>query len=257
MSYSYITFKDKNPIKRWLQNQRLLSAIRLAHNSNKNQQVICDFGAGNGELCKLLGKIYPDAKIICYEPTLSLLNEARENLKGIEHVIFCQDSNSIALESIDLLFCLEVFEHLPPKETDDALDLISRILSSEGRLVVGIPVEIGVPALYKGIFRMSRRFGAFDATFKNVLLSFIGFPPNVRPTSEISPGLNFYIEHMGFNFHRFKEKFGARFKILKISASPFPFFTYWLMPEVYFTAIKANASFRPTPLGGADEIQRS
>jgi len=247
MTYSDITFNDKNPIKRWLQNQRLVTAIKLAHGPNINQQVICDFGAGNGELCKLLAKRYPSSKIICYEPTISLLNEARKNLEGINNVIFYQDSNCIALESIDLLFCLEVFEHLPPKETDDALDKISKILSSEGRLVVGIPVEIGLPALYKGIFRMLRRFGAFDANFKNVFLSFVGLPPEIRPASEISPGLNYYLEHMGFNFHRFKETLRVRFKILKISASPFSFLTYWLMPEVYFTAIKANTSFKPTP----------
>ena len=251
MSYSDITFKDKNPIKRWLQNQRLLSAINLAHVSCNNPQAICDFGAGNGELCKLLSKIYPSSNIICYEPTISLLNEARENLKNISNVIFCQDTNSIAFESIDLLFCLEVFEHLPPKETDDALDKISKILSSEGMLVFGIPVEIGFPALYKGLFRMSRRYGAFDANFRNVLLSFIGFPPKNRPVIEITPGLNFYLEHMGFNFHCFKEHLGVRFKILNITASPISFLTCWLMPEVYFTATKANPLFKTPSQGDA------
>jgi hypothetical protein len=84
-----------------------------------------------------------------------------------------------------------------------------------------------------------------------VFLSFIGFPPKNRPASEISPGLNFYLEHMGFNFHRFKENLRVRFKILNISASPISFLTYWLMPEVYFTATKANALFKATSQGGA------
>ena len=54
MTYSDITFNDRNPIKRWLQRRRLESAISFAGSSLKLGATICDFGAGNGELCKLI-----------------------------------------------------------------------------------------------------------------------------------------------------------------------------------------------------------
>jgi hypothetical protein len=53
MAYSDITFNDKNVIKRWLQQRRLVVATRLAARLLE-PQVILDFGAGNGELCNIL-----------------------------------------------------------------------------------------------------------------------------------------------------------------------------------------------------------
>ena len=77
MAYSDITFKDKNPIKRWLQQHRLAAAIRIA-DGKFHPECVLDFGAGNGELCKLIALQFPKAKIICYEKTQSLMDEAKE-----------------------------------------------------------------------------------------------------------------------------------------------------------------------------------
>lgn len=136
MSYSEITFRDKNPIKRWLQQQRLASAIKLCSRSPK---AICDFGAGNGELLKLLAENYPNAKLICYEPTAGLLSEAQQNLSAVAQVEFCQNIQSIKPGLLDVVFCLEVFEHLPPEETIDALQRIYDLLKPEGTIIVGVP----------------------------------------------------------------------------------------------------------------------
>ena len=57
---------------------------------------------------------------------------------------------------------------------------------------------------------MSRRYGRFDANIKNVALSFLWHPPRNRPTSEISPGFRYHYEHMGFDFHGYKENLAAR-----------------------------------------------
>ena len=247
MSYSEITFKDRNPIKRWLQQQRLVSAVKLYSRSLRLSKTICDFGSGNGELCKLLAENYQNTKLICYEPTPSLLLEAQENLSAIDEIEFCKDIQSVAPGTIDAVFCLEVFEHLPPEETTDALQTMYDLLKPKGIIVIGVPVEIGIPALYKGLFRMSRHYGAFDTKMKNVALSFFGHPPKSRPTSEIAPGYRYHYEHMGFDFRRFKENLNNYFKLRKVSTSPFAMFGTWLMPEVYFVAAKASLNHDITP----------
>jgi len=240
MSYSEITFNDRNRIKRWFQQQRLKSALELGGGSAPSPAVICDFGAGNGELCRHLAEYYPDARIICYEPTPGLLSEARENLKGIGNVDFLQDIGSLAPASTELVFCLEVFEHLPPRETREALAAISAMLHPKGKAVIGVPVEVGVPALYKGIFRMSRRYGSFDANIKNVLLSFMGRPPQNRPMGEIAPGFGYYFQHTGFDFREFRKTLCKHFVEIRVAASPFSILGTWLMPEVYFCAEKTK-----------------
>ena len=242
MSYSDITFKDKNPIKRWLQQRRFVVATRIVDEIS-NPQCVLDFGAGNGELCKLIALQFPKAKIICYEPTPYLMAEAKDNLNNLAQVYFCTDVAEIAQGSVDLVFCLEVFEHLPKAETEDALNRISFALSSEGNALIGVPIEIGIPALYKGIFRMSRRFGKFDASIKNVLLAALCSPPKERPVSEIAPGFAFHYEHMGFDYRNLQALLHTRFRLKKVATSPFHFFGLWLNAEANFLVQKANPAF--------------
>lgn len=233
MAYSDITFNDKNPIKRWLQKSRLISATRIL-DKKINPKCILDFGAGNGELCKLIAMRYPNANIFCYEPAPSLMLEAKENLAKFPKINFCKNIEEIANFSVDLIFCLEVFEHLPKKETNDALNQFYRLLSKNGKAVIGVPVEIGIPALYKGIFRMIRRFGSFDASIKNILLSTLLFPPKKRPSSEIAPGFLFHFEHMGFDHRNLQKILNINFKLDKVAPSPPPFIGSWISPEINF-----------------------
>lgn len=237
MSYAELTFKDRNLIKRWLHRKRLVSAIRLC--SSLLPETICDFGAGNGELCKLLADHYCNAKLIAYEPSPDHLLEARQNLSTVAGVEFHQNIISVAPGTIDMVFSLEVFEHLPFKETVDALQTIDGLLKPEGIAIIGVPVEIGIPALYKGIFRMSRRYGKFDATIKNVARSFLQCPPSNRPSREIAPGFRYYHSHMGFDFRRFKNILSNYFMLHKTSTSPFVALG-WLMPTIYFVAKKVK-----------------
>ena len=114
------------------------------------------------------------------------------------------------------------------------------MIKPEGMAIIGVPVEVGVPAIYKGIFRMIRRYGEFDANIKNVALSFFLRPPKNRPISEISPGFRYHYPHMGFDFRHLKEALRSYFTLYKVSASPFSTFGSWLMPEVNFVTKKAK-----------------
>jgi len=239
MAYSDITFQDKNPIKRWIQQRRLVVATRVA-DGTFHPQCVLDFGAGNGELCKLIALQFPKAKIICYEPTQSLMDEAKENLADLPQVNFYTDVEEMADGLVDLIFCLEVFEHLPKAETEDALAQLNRLLSCDGNAVIGVPIEIGIPAIYKGIFRMSRRFGAFDASVKNIFLAALCLPPKERPVSEIAPGFAFHYEHMGFDYRNLQAHLRVRFRLQKVTTSPFSIFGLWLNPEANFLVQKAN-----------------
>ena len=234
LSYTEGVFNDKNSIKRWLQRQRLISAMRLAPDADQNINTIVDFGAGNGELCKLLISKYPHAKIICYEPAPSLFAEAQQQLAGLPNIEFCSEVKSIPSSSADLLFCLEVFEHLPENTTIRTFEEIGNIVNERATIVIGVPVEIGIPAIYKGLFRMKRRLGAYDANVKNVFLSAIGLPPKNRPLSEIGPDLLVHSEHTGFDHREFCKKISQKFLLQKKSSSPLPILGTFFNPEAYF-----------------------
>jgi SAM-dependent methyltransferase len=214
-----------------LQLRRLVHALKLARQT-PDPRTILDFGAGNGELCKLLRPSYPSTEIYYYEPASNLMEEARRNVGTQFRVDFLSDLNTVKSGSIDLVFCLEVFEHLPLKETIAALDAMARMLSAGGHLIIGVPVEIGFPALYKGLFRMWRRYGAFDANWRNVWNCVAHRPPK-RPLSKIA-GLDYYFHHTGFDYRHLRSVLVERLDIKAASAAPFPIFGAAVNPEIYF-----------------------
>lgn len=237
MSYAQMTFEDTNRVKRFFQNSRLQDAIHLVPGGN-DPELIVDFGAGNGELCKHLAERFPKAKILCYEPHPGLQEQARQNLEGADNITFISDPEELPLASAELLFCLEVFEHLPEREFGIAMDQIRQTLASGGTAIIGVPIEVGIPALYKGIFRMFRRFGEFDARPRNILTAVFGNAPADRPVVELMPGSYYHLHHLGFDYRRFRKLLGREFQIVKTSASPFSIFGVTINSELHFVVLR-------------------
>jgi SAM-dependent methyltransferase len=162
------------------------------------------------------------------------MQEAKHNLREIAHIDLLSRLDGIEPGTIDTVFCLEVFEHLPAKETANALADIAHVLSDDGVLIVGVPIEIGLPALYKGVFRVARRYGAFDATLKNVMACVVGRPPLKRPLAEMEDGKFYTAYHVGFDHRRLRSILMDSFEITTVLGAPFPVFGTGLNPEVYF-----------------------
>lgn len=244
VSYTEGVFRDRNPIKRWLQQQRLHSAIGFAQKARDEVRCVLDFGAGSGELCKHLVHAYPNATIVCYEPCSDLLEEAKLELKDLPRVEFHASFDTIPRGQADLLFCLEVFEHIPLAMRAASLAEVGALLKDDGEAVFGVPVEVGLPALYKGMFRMSRRYGAYDAKPKHVLMATLGMPPRDRPIGYLPPDVQVHNEHMGFDHRVFRKALAEQFALRKASASPFPMLGTALCPEAYFVVRKPGAAAR-------------
>jgi len=237
MSYSDITINDPNPIKRFLQRGRFNDALKL-YPSILDDYTVLDFGGGDGELVLRLAESDSKSKFICYEPADSMFEQAKQKLSGKERISLINTLTPIPPNSIDLIYSLEVFEHLPEKEAIDALEAIHTLLKPKGFLIIGIPNELFFPALYKGLFRMFRRYGEFDATLINVLQCVVGKPPATRPVGEISPGQDYHFHHLGFDHRKLKDKL-SKFIFLKCTYSPFPMLGEWINPEVFYVLQKS------------------
>jgi len=238
MSYADITLKDPSRIKRFIQERRFADAMQLFPTSLcASATTIVDFGAGNGELSRRLSAEHPGSSIVCYEPG-ELLQESKGAVGNISNVIVIENSEDIASESADVVYCLEVFEHLPNIERHAALDEIHRILKIGGWAIIGVPIEIGPPALAKGLFRMTRRRGEFDATAGNIVKSTLGRGYDVRPTIEIAAGLHYHPHHTGFDYRSLRSEIAAQFTLRQQRCSPFPLLGPWLNSEIYLVASK-------------------
>lgn len=230
-SYAELTRADPNPLKRALQTRRLADALRLAHDLAPARVV--DYGGGDGALLLAASALWPQARLICFEPAPQLAAQARALLAQTPGAEVIETESALADGAADLVFCTEVFEHLPPAETARALDEIGRVLAPGGRAIVGVPVEVGPPALPKGLFRAVRRPQDFDARLGNVLSAALGRAPRPRPQAQISPGRAYYPHHAGFDHRPLLQALKRGFEVERCVGSPFPALPAWLNSELY------------------------
>jgi SAM-dependent methyltransferase len=235
MDYSDYTFLDKSPVKRLLQRRRLTDALKYFPASGRTGRVL-DFGAGNGELSRRIAAAYPTAIVTCYEPAPTFFRQAQKITRAYPNITMTPSLSGVPGGSQDVVYALEVFEHLPEPQTAEALQAIRERLRTDGILIIGVPIEIGPPALFKGIFRMARRYGDFDARPSNVARATAAVPPRNRPMVELDDCLPYYPHHLGFDHRRLDERVSAYFPLLVTFCSPLLAFGPAVNSEIYFVA---------------------
>jgi SAM-dependent methyltransferase len=232
-SYASMTHGDRNPLKRWLQNRRLDDALSLVPPDARR---IVDYGGGDGELCLRLLARRAGALAICFEPTPSFCWEAEQKLRGVAGASLTDKESDIPDGWAEAVVCAEVFEHLPDAQLDQALAQIERILAPRGVLVLGVPVEIGPPALAKGLFRFLRRPGAPDARLSQIVAAALRRPHGPRVTLQIAEGRPYHPLHLGFDHRAMLSRVAARFDITARHGTPWPGGGAALNSEIYFVA---------------------
>ena len=244
MAYADLTTRDSNPVKRWLHRRRIADAVAVVAGAHRQDRPrILDFGAGDGELVRQICDV-ASVDAVVYEPAASLMAEAKQNLAGVGSVKFVDSLVQVDDATFDYVFCLEVFEHLPTRETAEAIASIDRMLKPGGVAVIGVPHEIHLPALLKGLFRMARRYGEFDARFGNICAAVLGRPPPQRPVAEIAPGVPFHFHHLGFDYRALEALLRERFQLAGRWFSPFPAAGAVLNSEVYYLLRKKQPPLR-------------
>lgn len=235
MSYADLTWRDPNRVKRWLQARRLHKALSLTPAEARH---VIDYGAGDAEVSACLVEARPGVEAIAFEPTPALLEEGRRRAAGLGALRLVASEEELPTGWADAVLCLEVFEHLPLEETRAALETVARVLRPGGLLIIGVPVEVGPPALAKGLFRRVRRPAEFDAGWRGMASAAAGRPPLARPMAEIAPGRRYHPHHLGFDHRRLLHEVARSFRIVGRTGSPFGRALGPLNAELYITAEK-------------------
>ncbi len=241
MSFSYenITLNDPNRLKRRLQSRRLDDALHAWPRTLTTQWTghYLDFGGGSGALCSRVRQRFPAARITCFEPSISNRAEAA-GLHAGQDIELVADATSLA-GPYDIITCCEVFEHLPDEQTTIELDRLRRLLTPDGLLIVGVPNEIYAVGLAKGLFRMTRRYGAYDANWRNVLACAVGRPPTDRAVAEFEQ-LPYIFDHTGFDYRRLRAQLDRHgLQVRQTYGSPFRALPPTVSSEAYFVCTPA------------------
>ena len=229
--YADYTYNSPNPLRRFSHRTRFKNAVAAIPTDRTKPLKILDFGCGDGmfinQLRQNLGKL---AFIIGYEPYLEAYAENGEQIEqNWSKILKLTDEKG----EFDFVTCFEVLEHLPQKLLHNALEEMHTVVAQSGLVIVSVPIEVGLPALLKGLLR--RREGKNYQqiwSFRNIRRSLFGKPVE-RLLAEEG-----YLHHIGFNFNDLERDFESLFTIEKRSFSPIKGLGYHFNSQVFYTLKK-------------------
>jgi len=109
----------------------------------KNSDSVLDFGCGRGEMIFFANFLYgcEGVGIDYAKDAINICNEIKEkiNLQNKQSVQFLQvDSDQLPFEdkSFDVIFFMDVWEHIYPEQIDQILKEFQRILKDDGRIII-------------------------------------------------------------------------------------------------------------------------
>lgn len=228
MTYASFTYEDPNPIKSWIQRHRLRAAAQMVDLADKS---VLDYGCGDGRLFQELTAHNPRV-MHGYDPSTSMIREA--NAYGMPNTLFSTNFEDFDGNRYDVVFCMEVCEHLTDESLFELVQNIYGVTHAESTLVLGVPIESGLPSLGKNIFRLIRRQP--QATVHRTILALLGLHITRAPSPRGWIGT-----HIGFNWRHVYDMLPyLGFRPVATSCLPVPALGRWLNNEIYFVCEKAD-----------------
>ena len=211
VSYEKQTVDSPNPIARFAHRTRLKKSKRLLKPFLQESAVLLDYGCGQG---KFLHDIAIDIKE--EKPGVVLLGYDPYMNANYDDFRIVSDPAAIAPQSVTILTCLEVCEHLTDAETQEFVDFALHALAPNGKMLVTVPIMTGPPVLVKELSRSILFRQRSDMTGSELFkAAFRGIP--ARRADDIKAS------HRGFDWRVTRQTLLENFRCIKIEYSPLPF----------------------------------
>jgi 2-polyprenyl-3-methyl-5-hydroxy-6-metoxy-1,4-benzoquinol methylase len=216
VSYEKQTVDNPNPIARFAHRTRLKKSKRLLMPFLGDSAVLLDYGCGQG---KFLHDIAVDIKE--QRPGVALLGYDPYQSAQYDDFRIVSDPTAIAAQSVTILTCLEVCEHLTDSETQEFVDFALHALAPNGRMLVTVPIMMGPAVLLKELSRSILFRRRPDMTGSELFkAAFLGIP--ARRADDIKAS------HRGFDWRATRRTLLESFRCVNIEFSPLPFKSpYW------------------------------
>lgn len=244
--YAKKQLSGKSRMISWSHGARFNMGLKLARQfQGKN---LLDYGCGDGTfLAMLMGSASSPAMAVGSEVTGSLVEDCRSRLGHLSGLSFnlVEDLDKGEWDGyFDCIICMEVLEHIA--DLDPIFARFDRLLAPEGKLLISVPVETGLPLVVKTIFR---RLAGWRG-----LKDYPGQPPYsirefwtsvfarsqqhiVRPAHRNGQGQLLH-SHKGFNWMYFQSRLTDWFELEQTHASPISWLSPHLASQAWFLSRK-------------------
>lgn len=234
--YQNYTYSSPFFIKRWLHKKRFNDVVKMLNLSAKD--ALLDYGCGDGyflEICSRFETI-PANNLYGYDPAENMYKQAIEKLKGKE-IAITKSIKDLNNKKFTKIVCLETCEHLTGENLTELLKNINNLLANNGEAIITVPIEIGIPALFKNSFRFLKNYHYDNLNLKNYVNSILGRPIE-RNINQKMEGVNYIYSHIGFDHRKFEKILTDYFEIESIRYSPINLFGSILNNAVFYKCAK-------------------
>ncbi|GEM_PF-464512 len=241
---------SRNNLIGWSHRRRFAVALELAPIFAGKK--ILDYGCGDGTFLALLMN-EPARPAVAFgadaDPKCVADCQARfAEMRGLRF-LSTEELKAAQFDNFfDAIVCMEVLEHVI--DVDEVLEMIGRLLTADGIIVVSVPVETGLPLLIKQTARRIAGWrgcrdypGVTAYKWSELLGGFFGQSSwkITRPIYSNDHGVRFH-DHKGFNWVALRKRLSQRFQIEKEWGSPVAWMPRWLASQVWFLGVKKKNS---------------
>lgn len=219
----------------WSHGRRFDTAVSLA--SAFSGKRVLDYGCGDGTFLALtMMTETPPAIAVGAELSREMVHECRLRYRDEPRLKFVPVNELDTIDHLrryDAVFCMEVFEHVVDWEPE--LTRLTSLLAPEGRLIISVPVETGLPLIVKQTVRRIagwRGVGHYPGTssysLSELAASVLAGAKQQLRRPIFDTGSGPFHDHKGFNWMVLRERLKEQFVIERVLASPFS----WLGPHL-------------------------
>lgn len=223
VSYAQQTIESPNPIARFAHKSRVNKSIDYTSVILPDFGSVLDFGSGEGYFLKMLSQKKPQAKLYGYDPYKPRGCSEFTQINDLEHL----DSSSL-----DVITAFEVCEHLFETEIHHFMEQATRLLKSDGKIIISVPIMYGLALIPKELNKMLLNQRKSVYTFGEFTNAISG-KKIVRPESP-------RYTHKGFDFRWLEDIIDNYFEITRKSFSPFSLLPWYANSQCFFECSKRN-----------------
>jgi SAM-dependent methyltransferase len=191
------------------------------------------------------------------------ITDARQRLGSFANLRFLTSSELAAerwhQQRYDVVTCMETLEHCTDESVELILKQLARLVAPAGRVLISVPVEIGIAFLVKLLVRKSAAWSGISAyrytenyPLRDALRMICAGRTTVvhRPVYDGRDGP--YHTHYGFNWRTLRERVSSHFTIEHTTFSPFAFTGGLISSQVWFICmLPARSSSRAAKISSS------
>ncbi len=201
---------------------------------------LLDYGAGDGHLLvEAIDRGLAAQRILAYEPVEKFASKLLENVA--EHhlhdrIHLIRHREELRGKAFEYIVCLEVLEHMPLPERQAFYDLCQDSLSTDGRVLIDVSVEVGPTLLVKSLGRLLLK--GREKEYEWSELARIAAGGTVYDPGRFDPSdqRTWIHDHKGFDYRLLRRELAHRFDVTTEKTTPLPFLPAPLgNQEIFFT----------------------